>query len=387
MLSLIMLLNRTGGMVIPFMTVYLTTVLGFETDEAGLVMSCFGVGALLGSVIGGWLTDKIGAFHVQFFTLLFTAPVFIILSFLHTVQEVCLAIFVLSLVNECFRPANSAAIASYAKKGNLTRAFSLNRMSINLGFSFGPALGGFLASISYSWLFYGNSITTFLTAVVFFLYFFRRKERNEAVEEADTDTSFTEEHEGSPYLDKWFLVFSFFCFLYACAFFQLLSILPMYYKEDLSFGQQQIGFILGFNGLFVVIMEMIVVQYAESKFNIYISIILGCLSLLIAYAWLLADHSMMSCYISMMFLSLSEILVLPFISTVAAKRSSEKKRGAYMGVNGLSISMAFIIMPYLATKLIKNYSYDHLWIINVIVLAIAVSGFLFTKKKMPLHEN
>ena len=260
-------------------------------------------------------------------------------------------------------------------------------MSINLGFSFGPALGGFLASISYSWLFYGNSITTFLTSVVFFLYFFRRKERNEAVEETDQEVPSTEEHEGSPYLDKWFLVFSFFCFLYACAFFQLLSILPMYYKEDLGFGQQQIGFILGFNGLFVVIMEMIVVQYAESKFNIYISIILGCLSLLIAYAWLLADHSMMSCYISMMFLSLSEILVLPFISTVAAKRSSEKKRGAYMGVNGLSISMAFIIMPYLATKLIKNYSYDHLWIINVILLVIAVSGFLFTKKKMPLHEN
>lgn len=374
-------------MVIPFMTVYLTTVLGFETDEAGLVMSCFGIGALLGSVIGGWLTDKIGAFHVQFFTLLFTAPVFIILSFLHTVQEVCVAIFVLSLINECFRPANSAAITSYAKKGNLTRAFSLNRMSINLGFSFGPALGGFLASISYSWLFYGNSITTFLTAVVFFLYFFRRKERNEAVEETDQEVPSTEEHEGSPYLDKWFLVFSFFCFLYACAFFQLLSILPMYYKEDLGFEQQQIGFILGFNGLFVVIMEMIVVQYAESKFNIYISIILGCLSLLIAYAWLLADHSMMSCYISMMFLSLSEILVLPFISTVAAKRSSEKKRGAYMGVNGLSISMAFIIMPYLATKLIKNYSYDHLWIINVILLVIAVSGFLFTKKKMPLQEN
>ena len=101
-------------MVIPFMTVYLTTVLGFETDEAGLVMSCFGIGALLGSVIGGWLTDKIGAFHVQFFTLLFTAPVFIILSFLHTVQEVCVAIFVLSLINECFRPGNSAAITSYA---------------------------------------------------------------------------------------------------------------------------------------------------------------------------------------------------------------------------------------------------------------------------------
>src|SRR5690554_7683752 len=127
MLSLVMLLNRVGGMVIPFLTVYLITELNFETDEAGIVMSCFGIGGLLGSIVGGWLTDKIGSFYIQFLSLLLASPIFIVLSTLETVLEMSLFVLLLSFINECFRPANSASIALYAKKENLTRSFSLNR--------------------------------------------------------------------------------------------------------------------------------------------------------------------------------------------------------------------------------------------------------------------
>lgn len=364
----------------PFLTIYLTSVLGFKTDEAGLVMSCFGLGALFGSIVGGWLTDKVGAFYVQFFTLLLASPIFIYLADLRSVTEICITIFALSSVYESFRPANSAAIALYAKKGNITRAFSLNRMAINLGFSFGPALGGFLATFSFAWLFYGNAFAVFATSIVFFLYFFKRKARNENNEE--TGYVSDDAYEGSPYTDKWFMIFSGFSFLFACVFFQLISILPLYYKDYLNFTQGEIGLILGFNGLFVVATEMLFVSYAEKKWNIYTSLIIGCVLLLVSFAWLLFDNSTLSCYLSMTLLSISEILVLPFMSTIAAKRSSIHNRGAYMGLNGLSISAAFIVMPYLATLFIENYSFNHLWIVNVVVLIVASLGFYVVKGKM-----
>lgn len=382
MLSLVMLLNRIGSMVIPFLTVYLTSVLGFETEQAGIVMSCFGIGALVGSLCGGWLTDRIGFFYVQFFALLFTVPLFVVLAYITTLTSMCIAVFALSSINECFRPANSAAITAYAKKGNLTRAFSLNRLSINLGFSFGPALGGFLATISYSWLFYGNSIATFVTAIVFYLYFFKRRERNENIEAIASNLPKEEAKFSSPYKDKTFLWFSFFTFLFSCIFFQLLSILPLFYKSGLEFSQVQIGVLLGFNGLFVVFFEMLLVQYAEKKWSISKSIIIGVFFLLISFAWLLIDDSLISCFGSMMFLSLSEMLVLPFVSTVAAERSTVENRGAYMGLNGLSISLAFVIMPYLATKIVTIYSFSHLWSINIIILLISCLGFYFLKNKL-----
>lgn len=386
MLSLVMLLNRIGGMVIPFLTVYLITELNFTTAQAGIVMSFFGIGGLIGSVVGGWLTDKVGAFYIQFLSLLLTAPVFILIYQLSSIVEISAAVLLLSFINETFRPANSAAVAMYAKKGNLTRSFSLNRMAVNLGFSFGPALGGFLATISYAWLFYGNSIGSVIAALVFFFYFFRREKRNPLAQNVSRETE-EEPLFKTPYKDGWFIFFSIFSFLFAAVFFQLLTVLPLFYEQGLGFSNSTIGLLLAFNGVFVFLTEMPIVQWADNKFNIYTSLILGAFTLFIAFVWLLIDNSLFSCYMSMAFLSLSELLVLPFMATVAAQRSSEKNRGSYMGLQGLSISLAFVVMPYLATQLIEGYSFAHLWWVNVAIMVIVMLGFWYSKFKMPMKNE
>ena len=65
MLTLIMLINRSGAMVIPFLGVYMMQVLHFNITDTGTVLSCFGLGAVAGSLFGGWLTDKAGRYEVQ----------------------------------------------------------------------------------------------------------------------------------------------------------------------------------------------------------------------------------------------------------------------------------------------------------------------------------
>lgn len=387
MLSLVMLLNRIGGMVIPFLTVYLVTDLKFSTQQAGFVMSCFGFGGLIGSVVGGWLTDKIGAFWIQFFSLLFAAPIFVIIQSLHGVIAVSISVLCLSFINECFRPANSAAISMYAKPGNLTRSFSLNRLAINLGFSFGPALGGFLATISYAWLFYGNSVASFVAAIVFFLYFFKRKrEKQPSFAGEENETAFHLGNAGSPYFDRWFIIFSVFCFLYACVFFQLIIILPMFYELELHLSQSLIGSLLAFNGVVVFLTEMPVVKWIETKLNIYYCLTLGALFLFLSFLLLFFFPSLFICFLSMLFLSISELLVMPFMSTIAAKRSQSHNRGAYMGLQGLAVALAFVVMPTTATLLIANYSFHFLWLVNLFFLFIVMLGFLWIKRKMPVSD-
>ncbi len=70
-------------MVLPFLGIYMTTTLGFSLNEAGFVLSCFGIGAVLGSVTGGWLTDRFGHFVVQSASLLSAVPVFLIMFYLN----------------------------------------------------------------------------------------------------------------------------------------------------------------------------------------------------------------------------------------------------------------------------------------------------------------
>ena len=82
MLSLIMLINRSGTMVLPFLSVYLTRSLGYSVEETGIILSSYGLGSLAGGYIGGQLTDRYGHFVVQFLSLLISAILFVILSYL-----------------------------------------------------------------------------------------------------------------------------------------------------------------------------------------------------------------------------------------------------------------------------------------------------------------
>nr|WP_228439990.1 MFS transporter [Chryseobacterium phocaeense] len=162
MLALVMLINRAGSMVLPFLGVYMTAHLHFSIENSGIVLSFFGIGSVLGSWLGGLITDKIGEYRVQSLSLLLSVPLFCMIPLFKTEVGLASIILIQSIVSETFRPANSVAITKYARPENITRAFSLNRMAVNLGFSIGPALGGILSAISYEFLFFTNALAALL---------------------------------------------------------------------------------------------------------------------------------------------------------------------------------------------------------------------------------
>jgi predicted MFS family arabinose efflux permease len=155
LLSCIMLVNRSGTMVVPFMTLYLTgKTMNRSLSEAGTVMGLFGLGSIIGAYFGGKFSDRIGFFKVQLFTLFFGGLLFIVLGQLKSYPLICVFTFLLSLVNEAFRPANSSAVAFYSHSENRTRSYSLNRLAINLGWAIGASFGGIIASYNYELLFW-----------------------------------------------------------------------------------------------------------------------------------------------------------------------------------------------------------------------------------------
>src|ERR1700733_10960620 len=167
LLSIVLLVNRSGTMVIPFLTIYLTRPsMDYSIGQAGLVMGIFGLGAICGGFMGGRLTDKFGFYPLQLFTLRGGGILFIVLGQVNQFPLICLSTFLLSLVNEAFRPANSTAIAHYSKTENRTRSYSLNRLAINLGWAIGGATGGILASINYHLLFWVDGLTNIAAAIL-----------------------------------------------------------------------------------------------------------------------------------------------------------------------------------------------------------------------------
>ena len=382
MLAIVMLLNRMGSMVLPFLGIYMISELGFSLENSGIVLSCFGIGSVIGSWLGGWITDKIGNFKVQAISLFLSAPMFLILPYFKTVESFAVIMLVLSIISEMFRPANSVAITRYAKKENITRAFSLNRMAVNLGFSIGPSMGGFLSNYSYDLLFYCNAGAALVAGIVFFVFFNGRKERNAASENVSEKT--VVEKERNAYTDILFLVFNLFCVLFSIAFFQILNTLPLFYKDVVHLTQTEIGLLMRFSGIIIVVFEMLLIHYTEKRFTVTQLLVFGSFITAISYFIFTFSHTLGMLYLAIGLMSIGEMLVLPLMSTVTAFRSQKNNRGAYMGLNGMTAAIAFIVSPFLGTHVATDYGFNTLWIITTVILVIVAIGYhFFTKPLLP----
>src|SRR5512147_3333132 len=71
------LVNRLGGFVIPFLTLYLTTQRQIPVSQAALMVSLFGAGSFISQLSGGELTDRLGRRPVMLMSF-FVAPVFMV---------------------------------------------------------------------------------------------------------------------------------------------------------------------------------------------------------------------------------------------------------------------------------------------------------------------
>ena len=170
LLSAVMLVNRSGAMVVAFLSVYLINARGYTALKAGYVMAAFGAGGVIGNYVGGLLNDRFGSWHIQFYSMVGAGILNIILGQVSEFWALCGLAFSISVVADAFRPANRAAIAIYAPKEVLTQAYGLQRMAVNLGFSIGPALGGWLIyTYGYELMFWGDGLTFLLAAGLYYV--------------------------------------------------------------------------------------------------------------------------------------------------------------------------------------------------------------------------
>ena len=146
--------------------------------------------------------------------------------------------------------------------------------------------------------------------------------------------------------------------------------------------EKEVGILMGFNGIMVFLLEMALVHYAEKKFTLTANMVIGTLLCGVGFFILIPTHALWILFASIFFLSISEILIMPFASTIAVNRSSVLNRGSYMGLNGMSFSSALVTSPLIGTWIIQNYGFSELWIFNCIMIILATIGFYYLIKKM-----
>lgn len=369
MLALIMFINRSGSMVIPFMSIYLKDELNMSLTDAGILMAVFGIGSIMGSFLGGFLTDRIGHFKVQFISLITGGSMFFVLMFMKDFYSFLICILFLSTLLQMLPPANASSVSFYAKPENVTRAFALNRMALNLGFAIGPTMGGLIAAYSYDGLFIADGITCIAAGIVFWLYFRNKPGNKPDKEKVNNPVS------KSPYRDPQFLWFVFMVSMFAVTFFQLFTTIPLYYRTEAFLSEEMVGLLLGLNGAIVFAFEMVIVHKLKDRKNLGQIIIAGILLMSASYLLLNVNTSLAVLILSMILLSFAEIFAMPFMATITVQRSDEQNRGRYMGLYTFAFSLAFAIAPYSGTYIADAAGFDALWIVMSIASVAVAVGF------------
>ncbi len=371
LLSLIMLINRSGTMVIPFMTLYLTSPeMGYSVGEAGIVFGLFGAGAFSGAWLGGRLTDKIGFYPVQLIALSGGGILFMILGQMKTYPLICLFTYLLSFVNEAFRPANSTAIAFYSKEENRTRSYALNRLAINLGWAVGSGLGGFLANINYELLFWVDGCTNIGAAVLMWLVLKPVAYKPSARTGSDNVAI------KSAYSDKVYLLFATITLLFASCFFQLFNNLPLFFEKEMHFSKPFIGILMGANGVIIALLEMVLIYKLEGRRQNIVYITAGVFIVGISFLLLNAPGPAAIVASGMILLvTFGEILSMPFMNSYWIARTQPSNRGQYAALYTMAWSAAQTLGPMGGAQIAQHWGFTNLWWITGGLCIIAAAAF------------
>ncbi len=369
-------------MVIAFLTVYCHIKLHFSITESGSVIALFGVGSILGAYVGGRITDAWGFYPLQVTSLILGGLMFISVGYLKSYVSLCAGVLVLSICNESFRPANATAVAHYSSVENRTRSFSLNRLAINLGWAVGSALGGFLASINYSLLFWVDGCTNIVAALLLLklLPYVKTGSKRVAVKHAVVTQT--------PYRDKVYMFFIALTILFASCFFQLFTMVSLFYKTQWHFNEFFIGILMSINGLIIVAIEMVLVYKLEGTRPLTHFISIGVLMVGVGYALInVLPQAAFTAVISVVILTLGEIMSMPFMNSFWISRTAENNRGSYAATYTIAWSIAQVAAPTFGSQVIAHQGYRALlWLLFGICAVTAVGFYLLGRSNNPLRQ-
>jgi len=378
-IALITLINRAGTMVIPFLSLYLTKSLHFTLADVGWIMSAFGLGSVVGSWIGGKLSDKIGFFKVMVFSLIATGILFFILQFLTTFVTFCIGIFVVMLVADMFRPAMFVALSSYSKPENKTRSVTLIRLAINLGFSAGPAIGGIIiTTLSYGGLFWVDGITCILAALVLMKVLHPKK--------AKTLDNLKIENPQSAFVDYAFLIFIVAMILFGIVFLQYFSTMPLYYKDAHRLNELEIGILLGLNGFIIFVFEMPLIKWLENSRYTKLGLMLFG-AVLTGLSFLILNMTSWTgvLIIGMLLMTFGEMIAFPFSNAFAMERAKKGNQGEYMALYSISFSVSHIFGHNAGLHLVDAIGFDKTWYLTTILASLCVFLIFLLKQRMKLR--
>lgn len=382
------------SVVFPFLSLYLHDVMHISMTAIGSIFLGASLAGAVASLVGGELSDKFGRKRVMVTALSFRTLIFFAMSLAvrsHAGFPVIAGLVILSTFSgRLFEPPAGALISDVTAPARRQEAYALMRIGLNLGWAIGPALGGFLASMSYAFLFFVSGLVTMLGLVLLLVALKDKRTAGRAEKLSLRDMATVAR-------DK---VFAGYCLISMLLFVvaaQLVMAYSIYSVDWVGISKIQLGYIFSLNGLMVVVLMFPCVKLLE-RFRMSRVMAAGSLFYAVGYFSAAFAGYFHTAYgagfaalcASMVVVTFGEIMTSPASLALVANMSPPDRYGRYMGTFELFSSVGHFLGPFLG-GIVMDASRGNAFLVwgSVGIMGICASiGFVVLGSKLsPSVEN
>ncbi len=323
-------IDRLGGaLLFPFFTLYITRKFEVGMTQVGVIFGLFSIASVIGSVVGGALTDRIGRKGMLLFGLIVSSITSILIGLIDVIEVFFVVTLAVGLFANVGGPAQGAMVADLLPEEKRAQGYGVLRIVANLAVTIGPLIGGLMITRSYLLLFISDAVASLITAGI---VYFALQETRPVKAEGDVEETVAQTFGGYITVMRdlafaWFLAAS---VLMALVYMQMNTTLAVYLRDSHGIPELRFGYILSLNAGMVVVFQFPIMRWVKNYRPV---IVMAAGTLLYAVGF--GMYGFVSSYrlflLAMVVITIGEMLVSPVAQAIVARLAPEDMRGTLPG--------------------------------------------------------
>ncbi len=364
-----MAINITGASFLwPLNTIYMNEELDKSLSTAGLVLMVNSFGMIVGNLLGGTLFDKLGGYRTIMLGTIVSLCATILLNFFHGWPWYAIWLIMLGFGGGMIIPAIYAMAGAVWPQGG-RQTFNEIYLAQNIGVALGAALGGFVAELSFNYIFMANLA---MYVIFFFIALFQFNMDYQATVKHQE----TLENVAHIQNKKHFTALILLCVMFALcwiAYVQWQTTIASF-TQSIGISMSQYSLLWTVNGVLILVGQPLILPIihlikGQLKKQLYFGLVVFILSFFVtSFA-----TSFSIFVVGMVIMTFAEMFVWPAVPTIANNLAPKGREGVYQGIVNSASTVGKAFGPLVGGILVDVFNMQIMFLSMIGLLVIAMA--------------
>ena len=368
-----------SSLIWPFQLIYISKTLALPITSVATLISISSLIGLLASLVGGAIADRFGRKIIMFAAQASHGIAYIFMSRAVTYTGFLIPMTIMGAAMPFYAIGSDSMMADIIPSENRTEAFAILRMINNAGIAIGPAIGGLIVSTSYSNAFYlaAAAMLSYSLMLLFFVVETLKKTDNSVkTPQPEVMGGF-----GRILDDRNFIGFVLTITIGMIAPLLMWILMAVYMNKYFGIPEFMYSWLPITNALMCVFLQY-PMTFFTGRLKPKTAITLGMLFYAIGVGSVAIMSSFWGFWLSMVIMSIGELILVPTGSKYVADIAPEDLRGRYMGIYWLTWGISRAVAPIIGGTLHDLISPKAIWWGGLLMGLVSTAGlYLFSIQK------